>query len=133
EAILFDGVGNAYVGGVASGGFRKFNSAGVFQAVYASGVRVDWMDLAADQQTMLYTQEGRAIKRHNVSNNTGLTDFAALPGSGNAYALRILPDGRVLVADSVNVKLLSAAGAVLQTYDAAGEDSWFALNLDPDG
>jgi hypothetical protein len=38
-----------------------------------------------------------------------------------------------LVADGSNIKRLNPAGAVIQTYDASGEDSWFALNLDPDG
>jgi hypothetical protein len=91
------------------------------------------MDLAADQKTMLYTQEGRAIKRYDVSSNTALSDFAALPGAGEAFALRILGDGGVLLADGDNIKRLNSSGVVVQTYDATGEDSWFALNLDPDG
>src|SRR5207247_193869 len=41
--------------------------------------------------------------------------------------------GGLLVADILNVKRLDAGGAVIQTYDVAGEDSWFSLNLDPNG
>lgn len=132
ECIVFNAAGDCFVGNISSG-IRKYNSAGVFQSLIASGIRIDWMDLAADQATMLYTQEGRAVRRHNVASNTALSDFAALPGSGSAFALRILPSGDVLVADGVNIKRLNPAGAVIQTYDVTGEDSWFALNLDPDG
>jgi hypothetical protein len=37
------------------------------------------------------------------------------------------------VANFTSIKRLNALGAVVQTYDVAGEDSWFALNLDPNG
>ena len=90
------------------------------------------MDLETDQCTMLYTTEGSTIFRHDVCTNTPLSNFAT-GLSGNAYALRILPSGDVLVAMGVNVLRLNSAGVIQQTYDATGENSWFALNLDPDG
>src|SRR5207249_8713877 len=52
-----------------------------------------------------------------------------LPGSA-AFALRILPNGDVLVADSDTIRRLNSLGATVQTYDAPGEDSWSALSLD---
>jgi len=42
-------------------------------------------------------------------------------------------DGRVLVADNANVKLLDSLGALIGTYDVSGENTWFSLNLNPDG
>ena len=39
----------------------------------------------------------------------------------------------MLVADNAFIVRLDAGGNVIQTYDAPGEDGWFALNLDPDG
>src|SRR6185437_2518682 len=50
-----------------------------------------------------------------------------------ALALRILPDGGVVVANVKNIKRFDADGKLLQTYDATGEDCWSALALDSDG
>lgn len=137
ESILFNVAGDFYVG--QADGTRdiiKRASDGTFIARYdvATGPRgTDWIDLAADQNTMYYTSEGRTIRRYDVSTGTQLTDFATLPGSGTAFALRLLGDGGLLVADRDDVKRLDNTGAVVQTYDVAGVSMWFALNLDPDG
>lgn len=130
ESILFDQAGDAYVGNLGNG-IRKYNSAGTFLGSSFTG-RVDWIDLSADQCTMLYTQEGTSILRHNVCTNTALTNFANGLG-GNAFALRIRANGEVLLANGVNVLRLNSSGTVIQTYDVAGQDCWFALNLNPDG
>jgi hypothetical protein len=130
ESIVFDGSGNAYVGNLGAG-IRKFSSAGVFLGTTFTG-RVDWMDLAADQCTMLRTTESSFIGTHNVCTNTVLPNFSSGLG-GNAYALRIRPNGEVLLANGFNILRLSAAGAVIQTYDIGGHDGWFALNLNNDG
>ncbi|MBK6876524.1 MAG: hypothetical protein IPG99_08770 [Ignavibacteria bacterium] len=131
ECIVFDGNWNAYVGNIG-GGFRKFDATGAFIGVVGAGTRIDFADLQADQSTMLYTQEGQRIGRWDVVNNVALTDFATGLG-GSAYALRIRTNGEVLLANGATVLRLSSAGAVIQTYDVAGQNSWFALNLDPDG
>jgi hypothetical protein len=39
----------------------------------------------------------------------------------------------LLVADGVDVKRLDERGEVVSTYDLPERDSWFAINLDPDG
>ena len=54
------------------------------------------------------------------------------------FALRLLgpsfdgSDG-LLAANRVNIVRLDSTGAIAQVYDAAGENNWFALNVDPDG
>src|SRR5437867_591128 len=53
ESIVFDKSGDAYVSNELNGGIRKFDSAGNFLMTILPGMRVDWMDLAADQTTML--------------------------------------------------------------------------------
>jgi hypothetical protein len=133
ESIVFDNSGNAYVSSVGGTGIRKFNSSGTLLGTFLPGTRVDWMDLAADQVTMLWGNEGPAINRVNVSSppGTALTPFVANTG-GSVFAIRILADGSVLVADGVNVKLYNAAGVLVRTYDIAGSQLWFALNLNPD-
>jgi len=130
ESIVFDGAGNVYVGNLGNG-ILKFDSAGNFLGTVIN-TRVDWMDLAADGITMLYTQEGHDIKTVNV--NTGVSGANFTTGTASqAFALRILSDGGVLLADLSDVKRYNSAGAVIQTYDIMGENTWFSLNLNPDG
>src|SRR5437762_5613150 len=133
ESVVFDAAGNFYVGDDCDEDVPKYNAAGVLQQKFEPAIEArgsDWIDLAADQCTLLYTSAGTTIKRFNVCTNTQLADFATgLPGSA-AFALRILPNGDVLVADSDAIRRLNSLGATVQTYDAPGEDSWSALSLD---
>ncbi len=135
ESIVLDAMGNIYVG--QSDGTKeilKFDMAGNLLAKFTplTGPRgTDWIDLAADQKTMFYTSEGGSIMRFDVSNNTQLSNFTdglAAP----CYALRIRPNGEVMVACESQAYLLNATGGIMQTYSSSGE-KWFALNLDPDG
>lgn len=138
ESIVFDRAGNAYVGHAdGSGDVFKFDSAGglVNRFDVAREDRgSDWVDLASDQCTIFYTSEDKNILRYDVCANQQLSDFTTteLPGS-HAYALRILPNDDVLVADSESILRLDDLGNVIQSYDSPGNDNWFALNIDPDG
>lgn len=140
ESIVFDAAGNFYVGHAAGDAdIKKFSPAGAFLQsfdVSTENVGSDWIDLAADQRTMYYTSEGQRIMRYDVVGDVQLSDFAALP-DGEAFALRLLPPfdgtGGLIVANNEFISRLNGAGTVVQTYDAPGEDSWFAMNLDPDG
>lgn len=137
ESIVFDRAGNVYVGQAdGNRGILRFDAAGNLRAGFAPAREArgtDWIELAEDQCTLFYTSEGKAIKRFNVCTNTSLSDFVAvLPGS-NAFALRLLPGGGLIVADREEVVRYDAAGTVVRKYDAAGENYWFAANLDPDG
>jgi len=138
ESILFDKAGNFYVGAVdGDNDIRKFDAVGnplVRFNVATEDRGSDWIDLAADQCTMFYTSEAENIKRFNVCTNQQLPNFntSPLPNSV-AYALRILPDGGLLVANTSAIVRLDSAGNLVRTYDATGENCWFALNLDPDG
>jgi hypothetical protein len=130
ESIEFDKSGNAIVGNLGAG-LQQYDSAGNYVKTIIN-TRVDWFDIAADQDTVLYTQEGNDIKRVSLSTGTPLSDFTTGTAT-HAFALRILPDGSVLLADLTEVKRYDAAGTVIQTYNAPGESSWFSLNLDPNG
>ena len=94
----------------------------------------DWVDLLQDQKTLLYTSEGTSVKSFDISKNQQNADFATnLPGS-SAFALRQLPDGTVLVADSTAALRLTSGGAIETTYTPnPASQGIFALNLDPDG
>src|SRR6266508_3794918 len=136
ESILFAD-GNAYVGQAdGTEDIPKFDSAGNLIDsfdVATSDRGSDWIDLAADQCTMFYTSEGTEVKRYDVCMDIQLADFAppgTLPGT-HAYALRLLLAGQgggLLVADTQAIHRLDAGGNIVQTYDAAGENCWFALN-----
>jgi hypothetical protein len=139
ESILFAKNGDFYVGHAdGNHNVHRYNSAGVFQQAYAVATELrgsDHIELAADQKTLFYTSEGGRILRFDLSTGTQLSDFANI--GGNSFALRLLPPGDgtggLLVANFANIKLLNAAGTVIRTYDVPGEDSWFALTLDPNG
>jgi N-acetylneuraminic acid mutarotase len=141
ESIVFAANGHFFVGHPDGNDLiHEYDAAGNLvdtDAVAVDNRGTDWIDLAADQKTMFYTSEGRAVQRFDVVNDVQLTNFAVIPGPGNAVALRLLPPGDgtggLLVADISNIKRLDGAGNVVQTYDIAGEDAWFALNIDPTG
>ena len=93
----------------------------------------DWVELAADQHTLYYTSEGHTVKRYDLATRKQLPDFATgLPGD-EAFQLRLLPDGSVLVADNQSILHLDSAGKIIQTYGYAPDNQWFALTLAPDG
>ncbi len=137
ESVSFNQADQMYVGRAdGDKDVRKYDTSGTLLDQYDVAWEdrgSDWVDLAADQTTLFYTSEGRQVKRYDLSTHTQLANFAVVPGSGTLYALRILDDGGVLVADTYNVKRLDSTGTVVQTYDTAGEDFYFAMNLDPDG
>ena len=152
ESIVFDGQGNFYVGHAdANGSVLKYDATGTLVDTFPAAAEnrgADWIDLTAnltanEKTTLFYTSEGRLIKRYEVSTigGTQLSDFADLGNSGGSqvtlYALRLLPPGNgsggLLVADKKNIKRLNGAGAVIQTYDASGENDWQALTLDTNG
>ncbi len=129
ESIAFDAAGTAYVGSLGNG-IRKFDAAGLFQATVIN-TRVDFLDVAADQDTIYYTQEGNDIKAVSITSGP-LPNFTT-GTTTRAFALRILPDSGVLLADLTEVKRFDASGVLRQTYDVVGEENWFSLNLDPNG
>ena len=141
ESVVFDAAGDFFVGHPDSNRLlHKYDPSGSLLTTFSPAFDsrgIDWIDLAINQATMFYTSEGRAVQRFDVAGNLQLTNFAALPGSGEAFALRLLPpgdgSGGLLVADGSNIKRLDGSGAVVQTYDIAGENTWFSLNLDPNG
>lgn len=129
EMIVVDAAGDFYVGNLG-GNILKFDAAGTLLATINTP-RVDFMDLAADQTTMLYGQEGTRILAVDVATNTALPDFST--DVTNAFAMRILTDGSLLVADRGDIKLLDASGNLVQTYDISTAGVWFGLNIDVNG
>jgi len=141
ESIVFNLAGNMYVGhaGFGNTDIRLFTAGGTQLATYNVATEdrgSDWIDLGADQHTMFYTSEGGRVLRYDVGTSTQRTDFASI--GGTSYALRLIGAGTgadgLLVANQENgVRRLDGTGSIVQTYDVAGDDGFFALNRDPDG
>lgn len=135
ESTTIDRDGNVYVGlAGCKKNVLKFDSSGALKASYAVAIEdqgADWIDLSADQCTLFYTSEGSRVLRYNVCGNRQLPDFSS--GFHKALAIRLLPDGGVLVADNIDIHRTDATGIITKTYDATGADCLVALSLDPDG
>lgn len=131
ESIVFDAAGNAFIGQAGAAQIRRVNSAGATTGTFVTLQNTDWIDLAADQVTLLYSDEGSTIRQLNT---TTLVDTVFTTGAyGSLYAKRYLANGDVIAASSTgNVYRWNSAGVLQQTY-AIGIGSVFALNLDPDG
>ncbi len=140
-SIVFDSQGNFFVGHPDGNTLiHQYGESGLLLNTFDVAVEdrgTNWIDLSSDQATLFYTSEGRYIQRYDTETAAQLSDFAELPDEGHAQAIRLLPPGDgtggLLVADGLNVKRLDETGRVIQTYDADATDSWFALNLDPNG
>ncbi|MGA8723808.1 MAG: hypothetical protein WB565_02095 [Acidimicrobiales bacterium] len=139
ESCTVDASGDVYVGGPTQPSgptIYEYNSSGTqinaFSVTGGSGTGgTDWVDLAADQQTMLYTGEGSEILSYNTSSDTQNPDFATgLPAP--CFALRIRPNGDVMVTCASEVLRFNSAGTLLQTYTVPDSETLFAMNLDPD-
>ena len=139
HALAFDAAGNLYVGQAdCTGNILEFSlgQPPTAYAVAAENRGSFWIDLASDGCTIFYTSWGPNVKQFNVCTNTQLADFnlAPMPG-GETQALRLLPDGGVLVSSGAVIARLDATGALVQTYSVSTGEAqfWAGLDLVGDG
>jgi len=129
ESILFNKTGTLYSSQVSGSAIKNLGGG----SDVPIGTRSDWIDLAANQTTFLYTQEGDAINQYDTVGGA-LAPFVSGLGGGNAFAVRILGNGDVLLADNGAVLLFNSAGGLLQSYDpTGGAGGLFSLDVTPDG
>jgi hypothetical protein len=128
ESILFAKNGTAYVGDAGQHNIHVIGGADIPVATQNRGT--DWIDLNSNQTTFYYTSEGSSIFRFDTVGGQ-LSNFAdGLPGS-NAFALRILSNGNVLVADTSATLELDSAGNIIKTYNF-NDNGMFSLDVNPD-
>jgi hypothetical protein len=149
-SIVFDNSGNMYVGQQSTPYIAEFAPDGTrlpdIGPLQTELYGDDWIDLASDECTFYYTTEGTDILTYNKCTNTQGPNFntvpfpATDPSTGlpvNAFELKILADGDVLVADSNAVLLLDSNGNVVQTYPCSSLPNCggqlFAVSVDPSG
>lgn len=131
ESIVFNATGDAYIGNAQAAVIQKVDQNGNPIVNYVALQNTDWIDLAADQETILYSNEGSTIRELNT--NT-LVDTVFTTGSyAQLFAKRYLSDNGVIAASSDgNAYRWDEFGVLQQTYNV-GIGGIFALNLDPDG
>ena len=146
-SLVFDNQGNLYVGQQATPYIAEFNPSGQntanFGPLTTGETGDDWIALNSDECTFYYTtEETDIIYQYNKCTNTQLPVFnQALPprpwAAQNAFELKILPNGDVLVADSNAECSWDPNGNVMQTYSCSSlpgcAGQLFAVSLDPDG
>jgi hypothetical protein len=139
SSFAFDAAGNVYVGQAdCTGDILKFDASGNLLASYDAefGVRGgDHIALAGDGCTMFYANWTHDILRFDVCTNTRLPHFNTQPLPGdNAFHIKLLPDGGVLVADSQVIVRLDASGNQIQQYFVFAESNWWTgVDLVGDG
>lgn len=139
EMIVFDASGNAYVSSANSGLIAMYGPGGGAPLDTVDvGARADFIDLAADQNTLFYTTESNFIGMYDFAGDTFLGNFASgysctTGGGVNTFALRLLDDGGALAAIGGCVARFDSTGNKIQEYDVGGVNGFFALNLDADG
>ncbi len=101
ESIVFNRANTAaYVGGAHAGSIVALDTSGKVTSTISPGG--DWVDLAADQHTLLYTPESTRVGSVDI-NGTANADFSTSVPTVADHALRILETGDVLVADTDRV------------------------------
>src|SRR5919198_849972 len=143
ESVSFARDGSYYVGHqVNPNSLRHLSGAGTPLTNFSPAAPASLIDLSADQRTMFYVDRSGtaapAIHRFDVVSGANLSDFANLGGGVRTLAdLKLLPpgdgSGGLIVAQTADIKRVDGAGNVVQTYDVAGQDTWFGIALDPDG
>ena len=141
-SLVFDNQGNLYVGQQGTPYIAEFNPSGQntanFGPLTTGETGDDWIALNSNECTFDYTTETDVIYQYNKCTNTQLPVFNQAPlGGANAFELKILPNGDVLVADSDADVLLGPDGSVINTYSCSSlpgcANQLFAVVLDPDG
>jgi len=138
-SVTFDALGNVYVGqSEGTGNILKFDPAGNPLATFVVAIGnkgTDHIDLGLDGCTMFYTSRTHDVYRYNVCTGTQLPFFNTQPLPGfEAYHIRVLPDGGVLVADTAWIVRLDSSGNQIQTYFAPGENNyWGGVDIVGDG
>ncbi len=152
-SLVFDSSGNLYVGQQTTPYIAEFAPNGTrlpdIGPLATQLYGADWIDLSSDQCTFYYTTEGTDVLTYNKCTGTPGTqgvNFNKVPFPSsdsstnlpvNAFELKILANGDVLVADSHADLLLDSNGNVIQTYPCSSLPSCggqlFAISVDPNG
>lgn len=130
EGITFDSSGNLWVGSGCCGDIKKLDPAGNNVLSLNTGRRADWIQLNQAESKVYYTEDvHNGIRTIDIA--TGAHDEMLSARYGFAQ-FQLLSDGGIIAAHKGTVKKLDSLGKLVASYDVAGVDKWFALDLTPD-
>ncbi|MBI2399586.1 MAG: PEP-CTERM sorting domain-containing protein [Deltaproteobacteria bacterium] len=130
EGIIFDNSGNLWVGSGCCGDIKKLDSNGNNVFSLNTGRRADWIQLNQDESKIYYSEDvHNGIKTIDIATGAHETPLSSRYGFAQ---FQLLPDGGIIAAHKGTVKKLDSLGRLVASYDVAGVDKWFALDLDTD-
>jgi hypothetical protein len=130
ESILFSAKGTGYVGQAGAPFIGTIGGSPV-GPLTTEERGTDWITLNPNQTTFLYTSEGHNVLQFDkLRGQLANFNVAPLPGS-NAFALKLLSNGNLLVADSSAVLLLNSSGSTIKTYTYGTDRGLFSLDINP--
>ena len=130
EGIIFDRSGNLWVGSGCCGDIKKLDADGNTVLSLKTGRRADWIQLSQDENKIYYTEDvHNGIRTLDIA--TGEHE-APLSSRYGFAQFQLLADGGVIAAHKGTVKRLDSLGKLAASYDVAGVDKWFALDLNTD-
>lgn len=130
EGIVFDNSGNLWVGSGGRGDIKKLDADGNTLLSLNTGRRADWIQLSPDETKVYYSE--------NFHNGIRTLDIATgehgelLSSRYGFEQFQLLTDGGIIAAHKGTVKRLDSLGNLAASYDVAGVDDWFALDLNAD-
>jgi uncharacterized protein (TIGR03437 family) len=130
QSVAIDRAGDIYVGNLYAG-LRKYKASGALLGTITPN-RIEFFDLSLDESTIFYGNGSDVRRVFNSIPGTPGADFSS-ELHPRVFGMRVRTNGEWLLANQADIKRLSPTGSVMASYDAPGEDIWFALNLDPDG
>jgi outer membrane protein assembly factor BamB len=136
--MAFDGGGNLFATNYSERNVMKLaeptaphtDSTGAQLLSRNTGSRADRIDLGADNSKLYFTEY---VHKGVFSLDRATGTMSIFNANFGNYALRLLADDSMLVADESDIVLLDNRGKRVRTYGVAGNDNRFALDLDPDG
>lgn len=130
EGLTFDSTGNLWVGSGCCGEIKKLDQAGNGLLSLNTGRRADWIQLDHSETKVYYTEDvHNGIRTMDIA--TGASG-APLSSRYGFAQFQLLSDGGVIAAHKGTVKKLDSLGRLVASFDVAGVDKWFALDLAPD-
>ncbi|MBX3113262.1 MAG: hypothetical protein KF836_01735 [Fimbriimonadaceae bacterium] len=122
DGVSFDSTGSIYVSSFNTGQIIKYNSAGVFQSVFASASLTSPLDsrFGADGDLFVNDFNTGTVKRYKGSDGSFISDF--ITGLGQTQGQEIGPDGKLYVGswsgNFIN-KYDPTSGALIGTFVSA--------------
>jgi len=98
ESIVFNKTGQACISNAGASALLKVDANCVHLQTFNVQSGTDWIDLAADQKTLIYSDESNTIRQWDVPVDAALPNFTTGPyGSlcAKTHSPRWGPDGRI--------------------------------------